>query len=303
MDIKRVGNGILIKYKNRKYAIDRVSKNTGADIFLVSHAHADHLPPGRGLKVIASEETVSLARTRGYKYFRLDIDKYRDIETYPSGHIIGSIAFMIEGKILYTGDVNVNDRLFLNGFRPPQADILIIEATYGDPKYRFGRFNKLIDLLLRRVSREILSGNNVILQAHPLGKPQLLTKIFDWYKHTYVTPNVYRYNIVSVNHNYLEDPGKVFNEEIEQPFILISGKGNKYIDNIISKHNNTKILTLSGWMVRYPERGLPVSDHSDYSELLQIVDKVSPREIYTIYGFKEKLATYLNKEGYNAKPI
>lgn len=299
MQIRKIGNGLLIDYKGKRYAIDKVASGTVADYYLVSHAHVDHLPNMTNIKVVASDETISLASERGYKYIREKDEKIKDIECIDSGHILGSKAFLIDGKILYTGDVNIQKRLFLNGFDPPQADILIIEATYGDKRYVFGDFHSLIDKLFNRISKLLLRGENIVLQAHPLGKTQLLTDILDWYPYTYVSPYIYRFNEVYYEFKKLRRTGNILDDEADEPFILIDSIRNNYFVNRYRARN----IKLSGWMVTDLVNGLPISDHADFYDLLRVVDKVSPKKIYTVHGFTRRFAEYLKEYGYDAEPF
>ncbi len=301
--IKRVGSGVVVQTSKARYALDKVPKNVGADLYLVSHAHTDHLPSGQNLKVIASRETIELAKARGYRYTRLDEDRYPDIELIDNGHILGSKAFLIEGNILYTGDINIFDREFLRGFRPPQADILIIEATYGTRKYIFGEYNELIDRLIQTVYKAVMNNINIVLEAYPLGKTQLLTNIFRSYENLYVTRSVKRYNETYKQLGYLDKAryrtwGR---EEIEEPFILIKGTtSNIGLDGL---KYGTKVLRLTGWVVGKEDRGIPLSDHADYLGLLRVVDRVKPKKIYTIYGYATRLAHDLSRMGYDAQPL
>ena len=302
MEIRKTSSGLLLKHGGKKYAIDKVPRNIAADIHLVSHAHTDHLPKASNLRVLASDETISLARERGCRYLKVDEDKYKDIEMIESGHILGSRAFLIDGKILYTGDINIYDRLFLKGFKPPQADILIIEATYGDARYRFGDFPSILDKLLGTLSRYILRGRNIILQAHPLGKPQIISEVLNWYPHTYVTPSVYRYNKIYEEHGAIKNIGIKWDGEPTQPFILISSMASRSARDIVEKYRAIQI-TLSGWMVSSRTRGFPLSDHADFYDLMRVVDRVSPRKVYTMFGFADKLAGHLRNYGYDAEPL
>ncbi len=52
---------------------------------------------------------------------------------------------------------------------------------------------------------------------------------------------------------------------------------------------------MSGWALR-PGRpatatgvdhALPLSDHADFDELLELIERVGPRKIYTHHGFKD----------------
>jgi putative mRNA 3-end processing factor len=48
---------------------------------------------------------------------------------------------------------------------------------------------------------------------------------------------------------------------------------------------------------------LPLSDHCDFNELIQLVKKCNPKKIFTIHGFEVEFARVLNNMGYNASPI
>ena len=299
MEIKKIGDGILVNYEGKRYAIDKIPKRVSADYHLVSHAHIDHLPNIRNTRVVASEETIALAEARGYKYTKKKDEEIKDIECIDSGHILGSKAFLIDGKILYTGDINIQNRLFLNGFNPPQAEILLIEATYGDKKYVFGEFHFLIDKLFYKISKILLTGRNIFIQAYPLGKTQLITEILDWYSKTYISPYVYKFNKIYYKYGKLKKIGKMWCKSPEEPFILIGGNG-EY--KLVEKYKPVSIR-LSGWVILNQAKGIPISDHADFYDLIRTVDKVSPRKIYTVYGFANKFAEHLKKYGYDAEPL
>ncbi len=299
MEIRKVGNGLLINYKGRRYAIDKIPKRVAADYYLISHAHIDHLPNIHNIRIISSDETVTLARERGYKYMKEREGKMKDIECFDSGHVLGSKAFLLNGKILYTGDINIQDRLFLEGFDPPHADILIIEATYGDRRYVFGEFHSLVDKLFYRISKLLLIGRNILLKAYPLGKMQLITELLDWYSKIYVSPNVYRFNRIYYKYKKLKKIGRLWDNDPEEPFILIGDNNNS---KIAEKYNPVSIR-LSGWMVLNRKKGIPISDHADFYDLIRIIDQISPKKIYTVYGFADSFAEYLKRYGYDAEPL
>jgi len=73
------------------------------------------------------------------------------------------------------------------------------------------------------------------------------------------------------------------------------------VNEIAEKYNAVQ-LTLSGWMVR-SRSGLPLSDHADFYDLIRVVDKVSPKKVYTMFGFADRLAHHLRNYGYDAEPL
>ncbi len=66
-----------------------------------------------------------------------------------AGHILGSNMFMLDAgqKVLYTGDFCPQDRLDIEGARPQKCDILIVEATYGNPRYKFPDRREMIKVI------------------------------------------------------------------------------------------------------------------------------------------------------------
>ncbi|HEX7208304.1 MAG TPA: MBL fold metallo-hydrolase RNA specificity domain-containing protein, partial [Nitrososphaeraceae archaeon] len=48
---------------------------------------------------------------------------------------------------------------------------------------------------------------------------------------------------------------------------------------------------------------LPMSDHCDYRDLVQVVKKCTPKKIYTFHGFAIDFAKTLRKLGFDAEPL
>ena len=68
-----------------------------------------------------------------------------------------------------------------------------------------------------------------------------------------------------------------------------------------------RIAMISGWglkdSAKYRYRSdavLPLSDHADYPELLQFVDAVAPKKVYTVHGSTSELAADLRRRGIDA---
>ena len=299
--ILKAGQGILINTGHTRYALDKVSGNVAADYNLITHAHIDHLPYNPRGRVYASKETLHLARLRGYRYRRV-VEEVKDVEDIDSGHILGSKAFLIEGKILYTGDFNIWDRLFLKGFKPPKTEILIIEATYGAPDFIFGEFNKLLDKLLSTISRYILEGRNIVLEAFPLGKLQLISEVLKNVKNVYLHNEVYKYNRAYKELGYIKEEKRVFKPGyVDTPFILLSPI--RRLGTEFMERYDPVSIYLSGWAVRMRRLGIPISDHVDFNGLIKTIEEIEPKKIYVAYGYSLKFSKILSDMGYNAEPI
>src|SRR5918999_116898 len=78
---------------------------------------------------------------------------------------------------------------------------------------------------------------------------------------------------------------------------------------IFPDHNKIT-LGFSGWACNQGynhmmgiDYALPMSDHCYYNELIQVVKKCNPKNIFTIHGFAHEFARRLNNMGYNANPL
>lgn len=82
-----------------------------------------------------------------------------------------------------------------------------------------------------------------------------------------------------------------------------------FVDALVRDHDAIK-AGFSGRAIndRFKYRGgyhvtFPLSDHCDFSELVDVVRAVDPEVVYTQHGFAEELAMHLTKEhGYEAYP-
>jgi metallo-beta-lactamase family protein len=97
-----------------------------------------------------------------------------------AGHILGSASILLElteagraVRLLFSGDLgNGTDPLLLTPAAPPQADVVVIETTYGD------RLHKPMDAstseLYRAIADTLERGGNVIIPTFALERAQEL---------------------------------------------------------------------------------------------------------------------------------
>ncbi len=304
MSIKvlRAGRGLIIKSNKYTYAID-AANGRYVDYHFISHAHSDHLPSRVLGKIVASKETLSLSL--GKNFLCGEPEKASTIELIDSGHILGSRAALIENRILYTGDFNIRTRLFLRGFEPPEAEILIIEATYGDPRFKFDPFTQLSRYINNLLTDLLSTGHNILALGYSLGKSQILTKMFSWYENVYVSSVVEKYNYIYQKLGVDLGKYKKWIGKADEPFILIGRLYHRDVKDAVSRYDLVKI-EFTGWSVirKYEDIiGIPLSDHSDFYDLLRIIDRVKPDKIYTFHGYSDKLAAALRHLGYDAESI
>ncbi len=303
-------DGIHVKSKGKKYVLD--SRNSQGDVNFVSHAHSDHSPQ-KDCKTVCSDLTHKILGERFSS--KIENTEKQGVELFPSGHIVGSSAALIEDKILYTGDVSTRDRCYLDGFKPVKADKLIIETTYGLQNYKFPD-QKELEKEIKDWIRD--SDKPLFLFAYSLGKAQ---KIQHLVQEATKKPIVAHKSVIEMN--------KVIQENTELRFRAEHYKNNRevleekgvfivpshcsradYIQKMSEKYGCLK-AGFSGWAVNssYRYRGgydktFPFSDHCDFEELVELVENVDPEKVYTNHGFDEAFASYLRREkGFNARAL
>jgi putative mRNA 3-end processing factor len=305
--------GIIIN-TGRRYAIDRVKADT-ADYHVITHAHYDHLPSRFIGSPLASPETRAFMELRGSLPWRDWLEEVDGVELIDSGHILGSRAVLLEDKIIVTGDVNIKDRLFLQGFKPPRAKILVIEATYGAPRYIFQEFGEIVQGASDYFLTKLREGRRLIALGYSLGKSQILTKLFSWYENLIVSDTVHRYNslyqafgIDLLGGYTLYSEAKERGILEDRNWILISPSSGGAVDYIAKRYGALKAY-FTGWASDPHHRteedyvGFPLSDHADFQGLLEIVRRVAPDKIYVMDGFIQEFTHYLKALGYDAEPL
>ena len=147
----------------------------------VSHAHSDHI--AAHAEIIVSERTARLmqARLPGERhehivpFNRLTNVRGLDLLLLPAGHIFGSAQFYLEteaGSLLYTGDFKLRPGRSAELTEWRQADTLIMETTFGLPRYRFPPTAEVIAQIVA-FCRDALEENAVpVLLGYSLGKAQ-----------------------------------------------------------------------------------------------------------------------------------
>jgi Cft2 family RNA processing exonuclease len=296
----------------------------GTDIFvdsrrsrergIVSHAHADHV--GRHRRWISSPATAALCARR---WGAPDLEVHRFHESWdadgakvtllPAGHILGSSMVLVERggtRVLYTGDFRLKPAVTAEPCVPVSADVLVMECTFGDPRYRFPDRLEVLDLLCDFVEETLAMETVPILLAYSLGKAQELASLLAergvrvWlHDHAWAMLEVYQ----EFGHQF---PGcRRFEMEAVVNGALILPPGPATWP-LVRSFRRRRVAAVTGWALdsgRLPrcDAAFPISDHADFDELLELVDRVRPRKIYTLHG-PDRFAARLRSLGRDAEP-
>lgn len=291
MNVEITGKGTILM--GSKFAADGPSDR---EVLFVSHAHWDHLA-GLKRRVLESQTVVSSAATldlasellgfRPRNAFALEHNKSfragdEHLTIYPANHILGSAQALVEtkqGSVGYTGDFKQPDTPVL------QPDTLVIEATYGAPMYQrqLGEaevaFVEIVEKCLKNgpltvyayaaKAQEAMSLLNGFVDANFLLDEECHKMAQVYSKHGYKLPRFHQLSAA---------------KELDITF-----GSNTVIFKTLGKSNEkcigTKIV-LSGWSpsVINTIRGgymIRLSDHADFTQLLQYVEESRPKIVYT----------------------
>jgi putative mRNA 3-end processing factor len=287
-----------------------------AEFSFVSHAHTDHIASHK--KILATPETIlffnqrykrTKARALGFNQ-KTNFGDF-SVELFPSGHILGCAQIRIEQvgtKIVYTGDFKLKGGLTAPPAEIVDADVLIMESTYGNPRYVFPDRDKVVDQLITFVQKTLLSNQVPIILAYSLGKAQEAVKILgDFGFELYAEDNVYKfcqlYERCGVKFSNLH-PLQV--EDFKGKVLVFPPYFRKY-KSLFHSIYPKQVCFLSGWGMDNSSRYrvgadlvLPLSDHADYNDLISYVEQSNPRKVFTLHGFPE-FAEDLRRRGFDAR--
>jgi DNA ligase-1 len=280
----------------------------------VSHAHSDHMALHE--EIIVSERTARLMQARlpgkrnehvlpfGEKHTVRDLE----VTLLPAGHIFGSAQIFLEKEsLLYTGDFKLRAGKSAEPAEWRQADTLIMETTFGLPRYRFPAAEQVVNQIIAFCREAIEEGNVPVLLGYSLGKAQ---EILCSLAGAGLTPMLHG-SVYQMTRIY-EQFGQSFCEYVRYNANEVAGKvlicppsANR--SRMLEKIPRKRVAMISGWAVdpnaiyRYQaDAAFPLSDHADYDDLLRYVELVQPKRVLTLHGFAAQFAKDLRDRGLEA---
>lgn len=273
---------------------------------VVTHAHYDHLTglqqSLRRCKAVimtaATKDLLEVMRgrwslTRGnvktLAYEEPLIYEDEKLSLYFADHILGTAQVLVEDaegtRILYTSDFRLPKTPIIN------ADVLVIEATYGNPM-QVRPFKKVVkNALVSLVERGLKQGPVYIFGYH--GKLQEVMQILRnaRVKAPFIVPEkVFRISEICEKHGMRLGRYLLFSEDEAQSMLkkkdsytaLYHMNSRRYIGKDAFR------IFVSGWEFSSPRRQIgdsehivALSDHSDFKGLLQYVEESKPKLVIT----------------------
>ncbi len=282
---------------------------------VVTHAHSDHA--AWHAETVVTPATAALMRARrGFRnkvIHETAFDEPRNcgaarITLLPAGHVLGSAQVFLEceaGTVLYTGDFKRRSSLTSERTQTVRADVLIMECTFGRPRYRFPDREEIQAAIVRFCQDAVEDRHVPVLLAYSIGKAQELMAMLRG-----TGLKVVMHEAVFKMAKVYEAFGARFGE-----FEEYDGRNHAGCIMIYPPHvrdqlahiPKTRTAIASGWALdsgaiyRYRcDAAFPLSDHADYEELLQHVEEVGAQRVYTVHGFTEEFARDLRRIGVDA---
>jgi len=269
---------------------------------VISHAHGDHAVSGNN-EIYCTESTRQFMQIRygknagkvfniaGYQQ-KFKVGKVA-ITFIPAGHILGSTQILMEYEgvsYLYTGDFKLQEDTTCESYEFAQADVLITESTFARPENQHpdpvAEIKKLNDIKI-----------NILLGAYGLGKSQRIIQLINEHApqkkilvHHRIMPLCKVYEAAGFKLGKYElYSRKAMKQQDEYVYIVPPFTFDSYFNAV-----GVKRLFASGWqhLQVNSQDTLVISDHADWNDILLVIEKMQPKQVWTLHGEGKYLATH-----------
>jgi putative mRNA 3-end processing factor len=295
------------------------------DRALITHAHSDHARRGsRGYHAAASgvgflrHRLGAEAAIAGHPFGQRLTFGDAVVSFHPAGHVLGSAQIRIEaqGQVwVISGDYKREADPSCEAFEVVPCDVLITEATFALPVYRWDPPGHAFDQLLAWWDGNAAAGRASVLFCYALGKAQrLLAEVGrrtdrEVLVHGAVEAllGVYRDAGVALAPSRPVGP-RVRGEDFSGALVIAppSAFGSTWL----RRFGDGSTGFASGWMRvrgrrrwRGFDRGFVLSDHADWPGLLDTIRATGARRVLATHGYSDTLARYLCEQGLEAAPL
>jgi putative mRNA 3-end processing factor len=291
---------------------------------VLTHAHGDHARSGSA-QYYAAAPGAGILRHRLGSDLALAPKAYGEsfelgrtlVSLHPAGHVLGSAQVRIEceGSVwVVTGDYKRAPDPTCAPFEPVQCDVLISEATFALPCYRWPDTRDVAAEIYRWWQTNRERGIASVLFCYALGKAQRvlaeLTAFTDdvVYAHGAVLPLVEEYRRCGVHMLPCKPVEREKRAEYAGAFIIAppSAAGSTWM----RRFGDASTGFCSGWMRirgarrrRGYDRGFVLSDHADWPGLLRTIRESQAKRVLLTHGYSDALVRYLREQGVNAAAL
>ena len=175
------------------------------------------------------------------------------IDLFPAGHVLGSAMARVtteRGRLLYTGDFRwKGDAATVPPCALPAdgADVVLMECTYGLPRYRFPERQAMAEELCDRVAAAQAEGKQPVCLCYSLGKAQEIGRILSnhgfavsMHGAAHAITQIYERHGVRVGEVRAYAPGAIKGTVLIAPPHI---RNSRMITNI----KNAELIVVTGW--------------------------------------------------------
>ena len=292
---------------------------------IITHGHADHARAGHK-HVLCTQETSEIMKIRygencantfqTVKYGHSVKIGGINVTLYPAAHILGSAQVLLETtkqRIVVTGDYKTSLDRHLDPFEVVPCDLLITEATFGLPIFKFNKPELEISRLLNTISKN--RENTFLIGAYSLGKAQRIIWLLrevgfsdDIFVHGSMEKLCSFYQSKGINLGTLRKATLENKKDFKGKIVFAPPSALK--DRWSRRFENVTRCYASGWMqvkqrAKQSQIEIPlvISDHSDWNELTNTIKQTGAETVWITHGREDALKYWCEKNGVKAEPL
>jgi putative mRNA 3-end processing factor len=290
------------------------------DRALITHAHGDHAREGSASYLCASPGERLLRRRFGSEAViehvpygqTLTLGDVR-VSFHSAGHVLGSAQIRLEsaaGVWVVAGDYKRAADPTCEAFEVVRCDTFITESTFGLPIYRWDPTAIVVSEILEWWKGNEADGKTSVLFCYTIGKAQrvlaelarhsdrrvfvhgMMLSMIDAYRDAGIS-------MLAVESATERPRGTSFAGELV--LAPLSARGTPWMRRLgtISDAFASGLMRVRGVRrQRAFDRGFVLSDHADWSALLQTVIDTGASHIFATHGHAEPLARELARRGW-----
>jgi Cft2 family RNA processing exonuclease len=225
--------------------------------------------------------------------------------------MLGSAQLLFEhdgASLLYTGDIKLRQTGGAPATVIPKADVLIIESTYGRPHFRFGDPDSIVEAIAMWCRRALDSHVTPVLLCHALGKTEEMMLALAPYGFRFALEK----RCVPCAREYAT-AGRPLPEwveldgQAESGRVVIAPPAGK---DEVRRLGRYRTALVSGWAkdaefarIFGADATFDLSDHCDFDELIDVVERSGADQVYTVHGYTADFARHLRKKGIRASAL
>ncbi|HSJ08710.1 MAG TPA: ligase-associated DNA damage response exonuclease [Longimicrobiales bacterium] len=292
---------------------------------VITHAHGDHARWGCDAYLGAREGEHVMrtrlgpdARIRTLEFGAAVVMNGVRVSLHPAGHILGSAQVRVEhgGEVwVVSGDYKAEPDATCSAFEPVRCDVFITESTFGLPVYHWRPQAEVFDEIGAWWRGNAEQGRASVLLGYALGKAQrmqagLLGRECGpiWTHGAVERLNAdYRASGIALpaTRHAAEAPR---GHDFAGALIVAPPSANG--STWLRRFGDASIAFASGWMQvrgmrrqRGMDRGFVLSDHVDWTALLDSIAATGAERVWVTHGYREPVVRYLRERGFDAEAV